>query len=327
MNDSTELRLRVARESDLPQIVSIYNSTIPSRVVTADLEPVTVESRRDWFRSHSAERHPLWVLESRQTREIAGWLSYSKFYGRPAYSGTAEISVYVHENWRRRGCGRLLLEAAITYAPVLGLHTLLGFIFGHNDPSLELFSRHGFNRWALLPRVAQLDSDERDLIILGLRIDPTETLPGITRPFTTLRSASAADLPSLRELLASAELPTEDLTEKHLDHYIVVVSGQTIVATVGLEVHGQYGLLRSLAVAPSYRGLGLSLRLISLIEAYARKHNLKALYLLTITADQIFSRCSYKTIPRKLAPQDIQDSAEFSSICPSNSVCMMKTLG
>ena len=41
---ASEFNLRNATEHDLPAIVAIYNATIPSRMVTADLDPVTVEA-------------------------------------------------------------------------------------------------------------------------------------------------------------------------------------------------------------------------------------------------------------------------------------------
>jgi phosphinothricin acetyltransferase len=160
---------RLATLSDLPHIVAIYNATIPSRMVTADLAPVTVESRRRWFDEHRAGSRPLWVVE--RNGEVAAWLSFSSFYGRPAYDGTAEISVYVDERHRRQGLGAYLLEAAIEHAPRLAVTTLLGFIFGHNLPSLTLFARFGFERWGELPRVAVLDGVERDLVIVGRRVD------------------------------------------------------------------------------------------------------------------------------------------------------------
>ena len=159
---------RLARFGDLPQIVAIYNSTIASRQVTADTEPISVESRHAWFAEHSPERRPLWVIE--QDGKIAGWLSYSNFYGRPAYSGTAELSIYLHEDARGKGLGKYFLQQAIDHAPAIGVHTLLGFIFGHNEPSLKLFDAFGFERWADLPKVANLDGVERDLIIVGKRI-------------------------------------------------------------------------------------------------------------------------------------------------------------
>jgi L-amino acid N-acyltransferase YncA len=159
---------RLAASDDLPAIVAIYNSTIASRQVTADTEPVSVESRRAWFSEHIPDKRPLWVAE--QDGQIIGWLSYSNFYGRPAYSGTAELSIYVHEQARGMGLGRYFLQQAIDFAPHIGVHTLLGFIFGHNLPSLKLFDAFGFERWAEMPRVATLDGVERDLIIVGKRV-------------------------------------------------------------------------------------------------------------------------------------------------------------
>ncbi|AMP00445.1 putative phosphinothricin acetyltransferase YwnH [Collimonas arenae] len=159
---------RLANQQDLPAIVAIYNSTVASREVTADTEPVSVESRQAWFDHHNPERRPLWVVE--QDGAILGWLSYSDFYGRPAYAGTAELSIYLHEDARGKGLGRYLLGQAIDHAPAIGVHTLLGFVFGHNQPSLKLFDAFGFERWANMPRVATLDGIERDLVILGKRV-------------------------------------------------------------------------------------------------------------------------------------------------------------
>jgi L-amino acid N-acyltransferase YncA len=159
---------RLATPDDLPAIVAIYNSTVASRQVTADTEPVSVESRRAWFSEHSPDRRPLWVAE--HEGQIIGWLSYSNFYGRPAYAGTAELSIYIHEQARGKGLGRYLLQLAIDLAPRIAVHTLLGFIFGHNIPSLKLFEAFGFERWANMPRVATLDGVERDLIIVGKRV-------------------------------------------------------------------------------------------------------------------------------------------------------------
>ncbi len=159
---------RLARFDDLPAIVAIYNRTVPSRQVTADTEPITVESRHVWFADHAPDKRPLWVVE--QDEQVIGWLSYSNFYGRPAYSGTAELSIYLDERARGKGLGRYFLQQAIEFAPRIGVHTLLGFIFGHNLPSLKLFAAFGFERWANMPRVATLDGIERDLVIVGKRV-------------------------------------------------------------------------------------------------------------------------------------------------------------
>ncbi|PGH37960.1 MAG: N-acetyltransferase [Candidatus Nephrothrix sp. EaCA] len=159
---------RMARQEDLNAIVAIYNSTIASRVATADVEPLSAESRQTWFDEHTPDKRPLWVAE--RDGEILGWLSFSDFYGRTAYAAAAELSLYIHEKARGQGLGRYFLTQAIAFAPSIQVHTLLGFVFGHNYPSLKLFEAFAFERWGHMPRVATLDGIERDLVILGKRV-------------------------------------------------------------------------------------------------------------------------------------------------------------
>jgi phosphinothricin acetyltransferase len=160
------MTIRDAVEADLPAIIEIYNATVPTRMVTAELEPTTVEARLPWFRDHSPDEYPFWVAES--DGRVIGWLDFKKFLPRCAYRGTAEISVYVDEQFRGRGVGQRLLEEAIARAHSLGITALIGLIFGHNEPSLKLFQRFGFERWGFFPGVAQLDGLKRDLVVVGL---------------------------------------------------------------------------------------------------------------------------------------------------------------
>jgi phosphinothricin acetyltransferase len=112
------------------------------------------------------------VVEDRQQPgRVIAWLSFSDFYGRPAYLRTAEVSIYLDESARGQGLGKQLLTTALKVAPALDIDTVLGFIFGHNDASLRLFRGFGFDIWGSLPRVAVLDGVERDLVILGKRLD------------------------------------------------------------------------------------------------------------------------------------------------------------
>ncbi|AZA54762.1 GNAT family N-acetyltransferase [Chryseobacterium sp. G0201] len=164
-----ELTFRNATPEDLPRIVEIYNSTIPSRMVTADTENVSVESRQQWFNEHNPETRPLWLIEDFQNNTL-GWVSFSSFYGRPAYNGTVEISIYMDESCRGKGFGKKVLQYCIDNAGRFGVKTLLGFIFLHNEPSLKLFRHFGFEDWGMFPDVAVLDGVERSVVILGKRI-------------------------------------------------------------------------------------------------------------------------------------------------------------
>ena len=170
--------IRHAQADDLAAIVAIYNASIPGRMATADTEPVTVAARTAWFREFDPAHRPLWVFCDKQAGPIAGWLALRSFYGRPAYHGTVELSVYVDPPAQRRGIARALLGHALQAAPSLGIRTLLGFVFAHNVPSIALLDAAGFREWGHLPRVAELDGLERDVAILGLHLNWTpETVP------------------------------------------------------------------------------------------------------------------------------------------------------
>ena len=155
---------------DLPKIVEIYNSTVASRMVAADTEPVSVESKLNWFKAHSPDKRPLWVIKD-ESNNVVGWASFESFYGRPAYKATVEISIYLDPFYRGKGIGRQVLQHCIAVSSNLGIKTLLGFIFAHNEPSLQLFRHFGFEDWATLPNVAILDGIERSLKIFGKRVN------------------------------------------------------------------------------------------------------------------------------------------------------------
>ena len=163
------LQYRDARVDDLPRIVEIYNSIIAGRMVTADTDPVPVESRLNWFNAHDPQRRPLWMVMNGE--ENIGWVSYQWFYGRPAYNGTAELSIYLDEKARGKGFGAQILTHAMNSCERFNIKTLLGYIFAHNIPSLKLFRKMGFTDWGHFPRIAILDGIERDLIIVGKRIN------------------------------------------------------------------------------------------------------------------------------------------------------------
>ncbi len=162
--------MRLAKPDDLPAIVAIYNSTVPTRQATADTHEVTVGAKKEWFERHIPEKRPLLVHEIEGA--VVAWVSFESFYGRPAYDHTAEVSVYVSPEHRRKGLGRQLLEEAILLTPKLGIKTLVGYVFSHNGPSLRLFKSLGFQEWGKLPNIAEMDGKEYSLLILGKRVNP-----------------------------------------------------------------------------------------------------------------------------------------------------------
>ncbi|MBI3233013.1 MAG: N-acetyltransferase [Bacteroidetes bacterium] len=161
-------KIRIATIDDLPAIVDIYNQSIPHRLATADIEPISVEQRLDWFHKHVLPQRPLWLMELDD--QVAGWCSFQDFYGRCAYQSTVEISIYVDYQFQQLGVAKKLLSNAIDYAKLNDIESIVAFVFSHNKPSINLFLRHEFASWGLLPNVAELDGVKISLSILGKSI-------------------------------------------------------------------------------------------------------------------------------------------------------------
>ncbi len=145
------------------------------------------------------------------------------------------------------------------------------------------------------------------------------------RPTIRIENASNEDLEAIRMLLADNGLPTADLARSR-PWLIVAREGPDIVGAGGLETFGHTGLLRSIAVRSRLRGSGLGRALVNRLESRARGTGLSELVLLTETAKGFFENLGYRSIERSKAPQAVQDSEEFRSLCPQSASCLTKWL-
>ena len=129
---------------------------------------------------------------------------------------------------------------------------------------------------------------------------------------------------AVKELLASAQLPTSDITPDHMENFFGAWSGSTLVGVVGIEPYGTVALLRSLAVVAPKRGSGIGSRLLAQAEQYATEREIRSMFLLTTTAESYFGKRGYSTTSREAVPEAIRNTKEFASICPGNAVLMVK---
>jgi amino-acid N-acetyltransferase len=131
---------------------------------------------------------------------------------------------------------------------------------------------------------------------------------------------------SIVQLLSAAKLPVEDLPLS-LDNFSVALNNKNgVIGVVGLEIYGNYALLRSLAVEPEYRGRGVANKLLGIAEGSALLNNVKAIYLITETTSVYFSQKGYITVARIEVPDEIKVSSEFSYVCPVSAIVMKKEL-
>ncbi len=141
-----------------------------------------------------------------------------------------------------------------------------------------------------------------------------------------LRSARAEDLPAIIALLSECGLPSSDLSMDKLASFYVVESDGRLVGVGGLEKYDSAGLLRSIAVAPGWRGKNLGTLLVRQCEAAARRVGVETLYLLTTTADDFFRRLGYTDMEREAVPVAVAASSQFRGLCPSSAKCLGKRL-
>ena len=128
-------------------------------------------------------------------------------------------------------------------------------------------------------------------------------------------------LKAFRSLLQSSKLPVDDLDfSNHL--LIGFYDGTEPVATGGLEIYGDYALLRSLSVKLGIRGQSLGSSITDHLIAEATKRKIKAIYLLTETAHVFFLKKGFKDISRNDVPDEVKASSEFSTVCPTTAICM-----
>jgi amino-acid N-acetyltransferase len=156
---------------------------------------------------------------------------------------------------------------------------------------------------------------------------PLETghtaMPTNPRPIF-LGSAQAGDLEAIRRLLESASLPSEDVSESLLQHFLVGRIDDQIAGVVGLELYEDMALLRALVVAEEHSSVGFGKGLVAAAEQLAADMAIKSIYLLTTTADRFFEHLGFRRLPRDLAPLAIKGSHQFASLCPASAVLMVK---
>lgn len=133
--------------------------------------------------------------------------------------------------------------------------------------------------------------------------------------------ASLSDIKEIQNLLKKNSLPFEDLESSMVSLFVSVLNGQ-IIGCIGVEIKGEDGLLRSFSVTDKYKNQGIGNALFNILVNYSKSENIKKLHLLTTTADGYFSKKGFVKSDRINAPESIQTTTEFSTLCPSSSVYM-----
>jgi amino-acid N-acetyltransferase len=139
-----------------------------------------------------------------------------------------------------------------------------------------------------------------------------------------IEGARRSDLEAIRWLLDVEFLPSADIDEAALGHFLVCRDEIGVAGVVGLEIYGEVALLRSLVVTERHLGAGHGGRLVAAARELANEMNVRAIYLLTTTAESFFEYLGFRRIQREEAPEVIRNTREFSSLCPASAIVMVK---
>jgi len=157
------LVIRPAVHTDIPAITGIYNEAIIKTNASFDVEPKSEAEQLEWFEAHGA-KNPVLVAEL--DGQVTGWASLSSWSDRCAYANTAEISIYVLEQFQEKGIGRKLIEAITAEGEKAGLHTIISRIVSGNDSSIHLHEQVGFRHIGTMKEVGYKFGELLDVYLM-----------------------------------------------------------------------------------------------------------------------------------------------------------------
>jgi phosphinothricin acetyltransferase len=135
--------IRKAVREDCQGILDIYNEAVLTTTATYDYQPRTLDHRQQWFDDHEHTGFPIFVAADSSGR-IVGWSALNRYHDRVGYRFTSENSIYIAEDHRGRGIGKLLLAPLIEAARDMSLHAIIAAIDGENAASIRLHAKFGF---------------------------------------------------------------------------------------------------------------------------------------------------------------------------------------
>ena len=167
------MRIREARESDLPGMLAIYNDVVATSTAIYRDAPMPLEEYRAWWHSRMAQGYP--ILVTANDDDILAFATFGDFRAWPGYRFTVEHSVHVRADQRGRGLGSALVRTLIERAAALGKHVMIAGVDADNAASLRFHERLGFTRVAYFREVGYKFGRWLDLVFLQRIVDGADT--------------------------------------------------------------------------------------------------------------------------------------------------------
>lgn len=159
----TTLTVRQATSKDTESILRIYNQGIEDRIATLETETKDSSYMDAWFQDHQGRFS---VLVAERESEIIGWASLNPYSHRCAYSGVADLSVYIDRSYRGQGVGSFLLESLHKIAKENSFHKIVLFTFPFNQNGQGLYQKMGYRQVGIFEKQGVMDGEFIDVMIM-----------------------------------------------------------------------------------------------------------------------------------------------------------------
>lgn len=143
--------IREATEKDIKDILEIYNHAIINTTAVYTYKSQTLEEKMQWYEEKKKSGCPLFVYE--EDNKVAGFATFGSFRDWPAYKYSIEHSVYVNNEYRRKGIATQLMKKLIDAANEMGYKTMVAGIDADNEESIKLHEKLGFTHCGTVTKV------------------------------------------------------------------------------------------------------------------------------------------------------------------------------
>ena len=158
-----ELRIREMNSQDWLRVAEIYEAGIKTELSTFQSE---VPSWEDWDSGHLSSCRIVALAEEK----VVGWAALSAFSPREVFRGVAEESVYIAEEFKGRGIGKMLMNCLIEESEKAGFWTLMARIISENNASIELHKKCGFREVGYREKIGRMKNGRwHDVVVMERR--------------------------------------------------------------------------------------------------------------------------------------------------------------
>ncbi|MBV5111513.1 MULTISPECIES: arsinothricin resistance N-acetyltransferase ArsN1 family A [Bacillus] len=157
------LKIRAANDSDLIEILDIYNQGIIDKIATLEVEKKDIIYMTKWFTDRS-EKYKILVAELNS--QVVGWVALNPYSHRRAYQGVADLSIYIRRNQRGKGIGKALLSNIEKEAVKSQIHKIVLFTFPFNELGQGLYKSMGYREVGIFKEHGKIDNDYVDVMAM-----------------------------------------------------------------------------------------------------------------------------------------------------------------